>query len=57
MVADELRRQADEFVDLTSLMPESDAIPPNGGCARRTARSAHASYAVNTQPVDFLARD
>jgi uncharacterized LabA/DUF88 family protein len=58
MVADELRRQADDFVDLTSLMPRIGRDP--GERAARSAdprRAAHASYAVNTQPVEDLARD
>ena len=57
MVADELRRQADEFVDLTTLMPRIGRDP--GERAVRTAdpRRAHSSYAANTQPVDDLARD
>lgn len=44
MVADELRRQADEFVDLTTLMPESGAILASAGCVRliRGARPTRA---------------
>ena len=59
MVADELRRQADEFIDLTSLMPRIGRDP-----GERTVRAndprrvaAHASYGANPQPVDEVARD
>jgi uncharacterized LabA/DUF88 family protein len=40
MVADELRRQADEFVDLVSLMPRIGRDPAER--AARVARAAHA---------------
>ena len=59
MVADELRRQADEFVDLTSLMPRIGRDP--GERAARSGesrRSAHAAtYAVNAQPLDDVERE
>jgi uncharacterized LabA/DUF88 family protein len=58
MVADELRRQADEFVDLTALMPRIGRDP--GERAVRVndpRRAAHASYGASSQPVDDVARD
>jgi uncharacterized LabA/DUF88 family protein len=59
MVADELRRQADEFVDLTSLMPRIGRDP--GERAMRTPdprRLAHGSYAAaNAQPAEDVTRD
>jgi uncharacterized LabA/DUF88 family protein len=59
MVADELRRQADDFVDLTSLMPRIGRDPGERGArSADPRRAAHASYAaVNTQPVEDVARD
>ena len=58
MVADELRRQADEFVDLTSLMPRIGRDP-----GERPVRAAHAhpqrvtpvAYPSNAQPVETVA--
>ena len=49
MVADELRRQADEFVDLTSLMPRIGRDPGERGVRSSDPRraAAHGSYAVN----------
>jgi len=59
MVADELRRQADEFVDLTSLMPRIGRDP--GERAARSGesrRSAHAAaYSANSQPLDDVERE
>jgi len=58
MVADELRRQADEFVDLTTLMPRIGRDPGERGLrSPDTRRAAHASYAAISQPVEDLARD
>jgi uncharacterized LabA/DUF88 family protein len=58
MVADELRRQADEFVDLTTLMPRIGRDPGERGLrSSDTRRALHASYAANSQPIEDLARD
>ena len=58
MVADELRRQADEFVDLTTLMPRIGRDPGERGLrSSDPRRAAHASYAAISQPVEDLARD
>ena len=48
MVADELRRQADEFVDLVALMPRIGRDPAER--AARVARAAHA-YSHASSPV------
>ena len=56
MVADELRRQADDFVDLTSLMPRIGRDPAERGVRSADPRRA-AHYAANTQPVEDVARD
>jgi uncharacterized LabA/DUF88 family protein len=56
MVADELRRQADEFVDLTHLMARIGRDP-----GERAARSGEPRrqgvFALNPQPVDDGGRD
>jgi len=57
MVADELRRQADEFVDLTSLMPRIGRDPAERAVRSSELRSRHTAYAAVTQPADDLARD
>jgi len=58
MVADELRRQADEFVDLTTLMPRIGRDPGERGLrSSDPRRAAHAGYAAISQPVEDLARD
>jgi uncharacterized LabA/DUF88 family protein len=44
MVADELRRQADEFVDLTSLMPRIGRDPGERLRSSESRRAMHASY-------------
>jgi uncharacterized LabA/DUF88 family protein len=49
MVADELRRQADEFVDLVSLMPRIGRDPAER--AARVARAAHAYGHVSSSAV------
>jgi uncharacterized LabA/DUF88 family protein len=60
MVADELRRQADEFVDLTSLMPRIGRDPgerPVRAVHTHPARVANVAYAPNTQPVETIAHE
>ena len=63
MVADELRRQADEFVDLTSLMPRIGRDPGERLRSSESRRALHANYnatgytapgfnSVATQPVE-----
>jgi uncharacterized LabA/DUF88 family protein len=63
MVADELRRQADEFVDLTSLMPRIGRDPGERLRSSESRRTLHANYnatgyvapsfsSAATQPVD-----
>ncbi len=44
MVADELRRQADEFVDLTALMPRIGRDPGERVRSTENRRTAHAGY-------------
>jgi uncharacterized LabA/DUF88 family protein len=44
MVADELRRQADEFVDLTSLMPRIGRDPGERMRASEARRATHGSF-------------
>jgi uncharacterized LabA/DUF88 family protein len=56
MVADELRRQADDFVDLTSLMPRIGRDPAERGARAVDPRRAAHAYTV-TQPVEDVARD
>src|ERR1700710_265252 len=51
MVADELRRQADEFVDLVSLMPKIGR-DPGERAARASESRRQTSFAPNPQPVD-----
>ena len=55
MVADELRRQADEFIDLASLMPRIGRDPNER--AQRTGESRRAAYHSNTQPMDDAPRE
>jgi len=63
MVADELRRQADEFIDLTTLTPRIGRDPGERMRSSETRRAAHTSYAgpgygasgvagANAQPAD-----
>ncbi len=63
MVADELRRQADEFIDLTSLMPRIGRDPGERVRSSEARRAAHPGYgapsygsagvnAVSSAPVD-----
>ena len=54
MVADELRRQADEFVDLVSLMPKIGRDP--GERAVRIARAPIPSYGAQI-PAEEVVRD
>ena len=56
MVADELRRQADEFIDLTHLMTRIGRDP--GERAARTGEPRRqVAFAANAQPVDDVVRD
>ena len=58
MVADELRRQADEFVDLVSLMPRIGRDPSERVArVNDPRRAAHAAYAANAQPAEDAARE
>jgi uncharacterized LabA/DUF88 family protein len=56
MVADELRRQADEFVDLTHLMARIGR-DPGERAARVGDVRRQGSLAPNTQPVDEGVRE
>ena len=55
MVADELRRQADEFIDLTQLMPRIGVIPASersgpritAGISRRSSSQSKSGFANN----------
>jgi len=51
MVADELRRQADEFVDLTQLMSRIGR-DPNERAARAGEARRQTAFAPSSQPVD-----
>jgi hypothetical protein len=44
MVADELRRQADEFIDLTSLMPRIGRDPGERVRSSEARRASHPGY-------------
>jgi uncharacterized LabA/DUF88 family protein len=55
MVADELRRQADEFVDLVSLMPKIGRDP--GERAARIARAPHPGYGTHAPTPEDVIRD
>jgi len=45
MVADELRRQADEFIDLTALMPRIGRDPGERVRSSEARRASHSAYA------------
>jgi uncharacterized LabA/DUF88 family protein len=57
MVADELRRQADEFVDLTQLMARIGRDPAERAARLGDARRGQNSFAPGQQPVDEVGRD
>ncbi len=57
MVADELRRQADEFVDLTQLMARIGRDPGERAARLGDPRRSQGSFAPNQQPVDDAGRD
>jgi uncharacterized LabA/DUF88 family protein len=58
MVADELRRQADEFVDLTQLMARIGRDPGERAARMNEPRRGPASFAQSQQqPVDDAARE
>jgi uncharacterized LabA/DUF88 family protein len=52
MVADELRRQADEFVDLTQLMARIGRDPGERAARLSDPRRSQGSFAPNQQPDD-----
>ena len=56
MVADELRRQADEFIDLTHLMARIGR-DPGERAARAGEPRRQVALAGNSQPVDDVVRD
>ena len=57
MVADELRRQADEFVDLTQLMARIGRDPAERAARLGDPRRGQNSFAPGQQPVDEVGRD
>jgi len=57
MVADELRRQADEFIDLTNIISRIGRDPGERASRQGEQRRAHAHYPVTTQPADDLVDD
>jgi uncharacterized LabA/DUF88 family protein len=57
MVADELRRQADEFVDLTQLMARIGRDPAERAARLGEPRRGQNSFAPGQQPVDEVGRD
>ena len=57
MVADELRRQADEFVDLTQLMARIGRDPGERAARMGDPRRGQGSFAPNQQPADDAARE
>jgi uncharacterized LabA/DUF88 family protein len=57
MVADELRRQADEFIDLTSIISRIGRDPGERTARQSDQRRAHGQIPVNAQPADDLVDD
>jgi uncharacterized LabA/DUF88 family protein len=57
MVADELRRQADEFVDLTQLMARIGRDPAERAARVGDPRRGQNAFALGQQPVDEVGRD
>jgi uncharacterized LabA/DUF88 family protein len=57
MVADELRRQADEFVDLTQLMARIGRDPAERAARLADPRRGQNAFAPGQQPVDEVGRD
>ncbi len=57
MVADELRRQADEFVDLTQLMARIGRDPAERAARLGDPRRGQNAFAPGQQPVDEVGRD
>ena len=57
MVADELRRQADEFIDLTQLMARIGRDPAERAARMAEPRRGQAAFAANHQPADEPERE
>ncbi len=57
MVADELRRQADEFIDLTNIIARIGRDPGERPARQTDQRRAHSAFQANTQPADDLVND
>ena len=57
MVADELRRQADEFIDLTQLMARIGRDPAERAARMAEPRRGQAAFAANQQPSDEPERE
>ena len=57
MVADELRRQADEFIDLTNIIARIGRDPAERPSRQNEQRRAHSQFPVSAQPADDLVHD
>ncbi len=57
MVADELRRQADEFTDLTQLMARIGRDPGERAARLGEPRRSQGAFAPAQQPVDDVGRE